>query len=137
MCEVDGERVVGERLRGKPVEVLADCLSTVRPKEPIPNDEHSRVVAVAGGAVMHAVRHRRVEHVLEWKWKAFDEVRVDPELIERVQLRMGRERIRRKADQGEREVERPSFNKSVHESLFEPKKHEQTALVYQTLEGSL
>ena len=91
--------------------VFAHPLRLVGAEDPIPNDEHPRVVGITGGAVMDPVGHRRVEHVLERPRQAADEVGVDPEHVERVKLRVRREGTRVQPEQRHRKVE------DVHESL--------------------
>lgn len=53
--------------------------------------------------MMHAVMLRRVEDPLKWA-KVIDDRRVDPELINQVELVMSYE-VRRRDEQGQRQVE--------------------------------
>lgn len=48
----------------------------VRAEQPIPDDQDACVVPVAGGAVVHPVRHRGVQDVLQSEWHAVNQVGV-------------------------------------------------------------
>ena len=53
----------GRLVAGAAVVGHAPALGHIRAENPIPDDQHASVVAVARRAVVHAMRHRRVEDI--------------------------------------------------------------------------
>mmetsp|Transcript_23776 Transcript_23776/g.55113 ORF Transcript_23776/g.55113 Transcript_23776/m.55113 type:complete len:310 (-) Transcript_23776:278-1207(-) len=102
---IENERVVAERLLGKPVVVLALRLGGESAKHAVPDDEYSRVVAIARRSVVHPVVRGRVEDALEPPRQPLAELGVYPEHVERVELCVRGELHRVEAEDGERQVE--------------------------------
>mmetsp|Transcript_2493 Transcript_2493/g.5609 ORF Transcript_2493/g.5609 Transcript_2493/m.5609 type:complete len:223 (+) Transcript_2493:226-894(+) len=93
---------LGRTSKAKIVFVPRDILANIASKHSVPDNENTTIIAITRRTVMHAMRRRRRKNVLQGP-EPTDQLRVNPELIQRIETLVST-KCRGTEDQSQRQI---------------------------------